>query len=374
MVATSRLPRGGARRSMKRKWHRAAAEAPAGGSSPPAPQRTRAAPATRRSHSLTHPPPGEDPLPGPALRHGPSAANRPSPARPGRAEGGGGRGGPGPGPDLAPPRPQPPRGSAVKCPAMAAARVLRAGGCYRRQPHASASSSASSGSGRAAERGERPDSVVNPAGGGGFCGGRGGSLGGRRPRGAVSGERSGCLPETPAGRGQPAANHDPRGLSFLCICRGPRCWVLEGRWGPGCGLTPSVPDPARTGAHLSVGPGMQEERRAEEILESQNYKIWISRPPQGSPKSDSWPCTAQHHWENCPKAPWACHAWGRDPVLRESVPVTLSPLGEEPLISSLNLPWHSFTLFPRVLSLVARGQRSAPQKTGVLAGSVREIF
>ncbi|XP_077036861.1 cytochrome c oxidase assembly factor 8 isoform X3 [Agelaius phoeniceus] len=42
---------------------------------------------------------------------------------------------------------------------MAAARVLRAGGCYRRHPLASASSSASSGSGRAAERGERPDSV-----------------------------------------------------------------------------------------------------------------------------------------------------------------------------------------------------------------------
>ncbi|XP_030806240.1 apoptogenic protein 1, mitochondrial isoform X1 [Camarhynchus parvulus] len=42
---------------------------------------------------------------------------------------------------------------------MAAARVLRAGGCYRHHPLASASSSASSGSGRAAERGERPDSV-----------------------------------------------------------------------------------------------------------------------------------------------------------------------------------------------------------------------
>ncbi|XP_041332084.1 cytochrome c oxidase assembly factor 8 isoform X2 [Pyrgilauda ruficollis] len=42
---------------------------------------------------------------------------------------------------------------------MAAARVLQAGGCYRRRPLSSASSSASSGSGRAAERGERPDSV-----------------------------------------------------------------------------------------------------------------------------------------------------------------------------------------------------------------------
>ncbi|XP_053800661.1 cytochrome c oxidase assembly factor 8 isoform X1 [Vidua chalybeata] len=42
---------------------------------------------------------------------------------------------------------------------MAAARVLRAGGCYRRRPLSSASSSASSGSGRAAERRERPDSV-----------------------------------------------------------------------------------------------------------------------------------------------------------------------------------------------------------------------
>ncbi|XP_059706398.1 cytochrome c oxidase assembly factor 8 isoform X1 [Haemorhous mexicanus] len=46
---------------------------------------------------------------------------------------------------------------------MAAARVLRAGGCYRRHPLSSASSSASSGSSRAAERGERPDTV-----GGGF--------------------------------------------------------------------------------------------------------------------------------------------------------------------------------------------------------------
>lgn len=100
------------------------------------------------------------------------------------------------------------------------------------------------------------------------------------------------------------------------------------------------------------------------FTESQNLLSW--KDPAKITKSNSWPCTGTsprvtlRAWEHYPNASWTLPAVVQWPLPWRacSSAQTSSEWKILFLMPNLNHPWHNFMLFPQVLSLPTREERS----------------